>query len=116
LVGGPVVPSAGSPAKTGGAGQLAQGDVERVVQSHRAFVKRQCWETALANKAPSTPTSARVVVTMNVAGDGRVSTANASGGDGYPGLSACVQNNVKTWTFPPSEGSTVTVPFVFAAQ
>ena len=29
--------------------------VKRVVQSHRAFVKRQCWEAALANKAPSAP-------------------------------------------------------------
>jgi len=116
LVGGPVVPSGASGLKAGGGGQLATIDVERVVQSHRAFIKRQCWESALANKAPSAPTSARVVVTMNVASDGRVTSANASGGDGYPGLASCVQGNVKTWTFPPSDGSTVTVPFVLASQ
>jgi hypothetical protein len=53
---------------------------------------------------------------MNVAPDGRVQSVNATGGDGYPGLSTCVQGQVKSWTFPPSDGSTVTVPFVFAAQ
>jgi hypothetical protein len=115
LVGGPAAPSGGS-SKSGGGGQLAAADVERVVQQHRAFVKRQCWESALAGKPPNAPSSARVVVTMNVAPDGRVSNATATGGDGYPGLSSCVQSNVKTWAFPPSDGSTVTVPFVFAAQ
>jgi outer membrane biosynthesis protein TonB len=115
LVGGPAGPSGGT-AKSGGGQQLAAADVERVVQSHRAFVKRQCWESALASRPPSAPSSARVVVTMNVAPDGRVQSVNASGGDGYPGLSGCVQGQVKSWAFPPSEGSTVTVPFVFAAQ
>ncbi len=115
LVGGPAGPS-GGPSKAGGGGQLAAVDVERVVQTHRAFVKRQCWETALAARPPNAPSTARVVVTMNVAPDGRVQSVNATGGDGYPGLSTCVQGNVKSWTFPPSDGSTVTVPFVFAAQ
>ena len=115
LVGGPSGPSGGA-AQGGGGGQLAAVDVERVVQSHRAFVKRQCWENALAAKSPSAPSSARVVVTINVARDGNVSSANTSGGDGYPGLASCVQGQVKNWKFPPSDGSTVTVPFVFAAQ
>jgi hypothetical protein len=115
LVGGPAGPSGGT-SKSGGGGQLAAADVERVVQQHRAFVKRQCWEAALASKPPNAPSSARVVVTMNVAPDGRVQNVTANGGDGYPGLSSCVQGQVKNWTFPPSDGSTVTVPFVFAAQ
>jgi hypothetical protein len=115
LVGGPSVPSGGS-ASSGGGGQLQAADVERVVQSHRAFVKRQCWEPALSAKAPNSPSSARVVVSINVARDGAVQSANSTGGDGYPGLASCVQGQVNKWKFPPSEGSTVTVPFVFAAQ
>jgi predicted Zn finger-like uncharacterized protein len=115
LVGGPTAPSGGS-SKSGGGGQLAAVDVERVVQQHRAFVKRQCWESALATRPPNAPSSARVAVSMSVASDGRVQNVTATGGDGYPGLSSCVQNQVKTWTFPPSDGSNVTVPFVFAAQ
>jgi outer membrane biosynthesis protein TonB len=115
LVGGPSGPSGGS-STGGGGGQLAAADVERVVQSHRAFVKRQCWDTALSTRSSGTPSSARVVVTVIVARDGSVQNVSASGGDTYPGLASCVQGNVKSWKFPPSEGGTVAVPFVFAAQ
>ena len=114
LVGGPTVPGGGS--SSSGGGQLAAVDVERVVQSHRAFVKRQCWETALAAKPANAPPSARVVVSLTVGSDGRVQSATASGGDAYPGLGSCVQGQVKNWTFPRSDGATVSVPFVFAAQ
>jgi predicted Zn finger-like uncharacterized protein len=115
LVGGPSGPSGGTSTSSGG-GQLAAADVERVVQSHRAFVKRQCWDNALSTKSSGAPTSARVVVTVNVARDGNVQGANATGGDTYPGLANCVQGNVKSWKFPASDGATITVPFVFAAQ
>jgi hypothetical protein len=115
LVGGPSAPSGGT-ASGGGGGQLQAADVERVVQSHRAFVKRQCWEPALSAKPPNAPSSARVVVSINVAKDGNVPSATANGGEAYPGLASCVQGQVTRWKFPPSEGSTVTVPFVFAAQ
>ena len=115
LVGGPSAPSGGS-ASSGGGGQLQAVDVERVVQSHRAFVKRQCWEPALGARAANAPSSARVVVNISVARDGSVPNATTTGGDGYPGLAGCVQGQVMKWKFPPSEGSSVTVPFVFAAQ
>jgi hypothetical protein len=115
LVGGPSVPSGGS-TPSGGGGQLQAVDVERVVQSHRAFVKRQCWEPALGARAPNAPSSARVVVSMNVARDGSVPSATTTGGDGFPGLASCVQGQVTKWKFPPSDGAPVTVPFVFAAQ
>jgi len=115
LTQGPSAPGGGT-TKSGGGGQLTTADYERVVQSHRAFVKRQCWETALATRAPSAPSSARVLATITIAADGRVQSVNASGGDGYPGLASCVQNQVRGWTFPPSDGSTINVPFVFAAQ
>jgi predicted Zn finger-like uncharacterized protein len=115
LVGGPAAPGGGSPSG-GGGGQLAAADVERVVQSHRAFVKRQCWEAALAARPPNAPSSVRVAVSITVGSDGRVQSTSASGGDAYPGLSSCVQSQVRNWTFPRSDGATVTVPFVFASQ
>jgi len=116
-VGGPSGPSGGPAQGSTGGGQLATADLECVVQSHRAFVKRQCWDTALSARAPNSPSSARVAVTMTVARDGSVQSANASGGDGYPGLASCVQGQVRGWKFPASDGpTTLTVPFVFAAQ
>ncbi|MET0595177.1 MAG: hypothetical protein ABW133_20930, partial [Polyangiaceae bacterium] len=116
LVGGPSAPSGGSTQGSSG-GQLQAVDLERVVQSHRAFVKRQCWDPALGARAPGAPSSARVVVAINVGREGSVQSANATGGDGYPGLSSCVQGQVKNWKFPQGDGTTsFTVPFVFAAQ
>lgn len=111
-------PTAG-PSKAGGAGgkgALSHAEVERVVQSHRAFVKRRCWELALATKTQGAPSSARVATTITIAPDGRVTNASATGGEGYPGLASCVAGQVRGWKFPPSEGGTVNVPFVFAAQ
>jgi predicted Zn finger-like uncharacterized protein len=117
LVGGPSGPSGGSSQGSSGGGQLATADLERVVQSHRAFVKRQCWDSALAARAPNSPSSARVAVSITVGRDGNVQSASASGGDGYPGLSSCVQSQVRSWKFPVSDGpTTFSVPFVFAAQ
>jgi hypothetical protein len=115
LVGGPSGPSGGT-SQGGGGGQLAAADVERVVQSHRAFVRRQCWDPALSARSPGAPSSAKVLASLNVARDGSVSSASASGGEGYPGLATCVQGQVKGWRFPASEGSEVKVPFMFAAQ
>jgi hypothetical protein len=116
LVGGPSAPSGGSNSGSSG-GQLQTADLERVVQSHRAFVKRQCWDPALGGRAPGAPSSARVVVAINVGREGAVQSVNATGGDGYPGLSSCVQSQVKNWRFPQGDGTTsFTVPFVFAAQ
>jgi predicted Zn finger-like uncharacterized protein len=117
LVGGPSGPSGGSSQGSSGGNQLATADLERVVQSHRAFVKRQCWDSALSARAPNSPSSARVSANITVARDGNVQSVNTSGGDGYPGLSSCVQSQVRSWKFPASDGSTTfTVPFVFAAQ
>jgi outer membrane biosynthesis protein TonB len=90
--------------------------VERVVQSHRAFVKRQCWEAALAARPPKAPPSVKVAVSITVGSDGRVQSTSASGGEAYPGLNSCVQSQVRGWTFPRSDGATVNVPFIFAAQ
>jgi hypothetical protein len=115
LVTGPSGPSGGT-SKSGGGGPLQTADLERAVQSHRAFVKRQCWDSALASRPPGAPSSVRVVATITVAPDGRVQNVTAQGGEAYPGLATCVQGQVKSWTFPPSDGGTFSVPFIFAAQ
>jgi hypothetical protein len=96
--------------------QFSSSDIQRIVQSHRAFVKRQCWEPAYATKPPSAPSSARVIVSLDIAPDGHVASARAAGGDGFPGLASCVEALTKVWRFPPSDGASVKVPFVFAAQ
>ena len=38
---------------------------------------------------------------MTIASDGHVQSANASGGEAFPGLAMCVQGQVKSWKFPP---------------
>jgi len=115
LAAGPA-PGPSKTSSTGGGGALSQAEVERVVQSHRAFVKRRCWELALATKTQGAPSSARVMTTITIAPNGSVTSASATGGEGYPGLASCVAGQVRGWKFPASEGGTVNVPFVFAAQ
>jgi hypothetical protein len=95
--------------------RLAAADIERVVQSHRAFVKRQCWEPALAAKPKGAPSSARLMAVLTVMPDGHVGMANVSGGDDFPNLAACVQSNVLNWRFPPSQGGPLRIPFIFPA-
>jgi hypothetical protein len=114
LVAGPNVASG---AAAGGGPQLTEGDISRVVQSRRAFVARRCWEPALSGRSANAPTNAKVLATLSIAADGRVTDASASGGDAFPGLASCVQGQVKSWTFPRNEGGTTTkIPFVFAGQ
>lgn len=112
-------PSVGGP----GAGatnlpqQLDQSDIERVVASHRASVKRGCWEPALATRDRNAPKSAKVTVSISIGPSGNVSSASASGGSGYPGLASCVANKVRRWKFPPSGGtSQANIPFAFFSQ
>jgi hypothetical protein len=113
-------PSVGGPgAGTGGSlpQQLDQSDIERVVAAHRVTVKRGCWEPALASRDPNAPKSAKVTVSISIGPSGSVSSASASGGAGYPGLSSCVTNKVRSWKFPPSGGtSQANIPFAFFSQ
>jgi hypothetical protein len=105
-------------AQTAAAAQLSSADIQRTVSANTAGVRRACWQRALDGRDPSSPSTARVNVTMTVAPNGRVTTAS-SGGDppGYPGLSSCITRRVRGWTFPRSGApTTVNVPFVFAAQ
>jgi hypothetical protein len=110
-------PSAGNAPSPGGGGQLSQGEIQGVVSSNQARIRRQCWEQALAAKSPNAPNSVKVTGTMTIGPSGNVESANASGGDSYPGLASCIASKMKNWKFPPSNGSqTVAVPFVFAGQ
>ncbi len=113
-------PSVGGPTPGSGGNvpqQLDQSDIERVVNAHRASVKRGCWEPALAARDPNSPKSAKVTVSIAIAASGNVSSASASGGDGFPGLASCVAGRVRGWKFPPSGGtSQASVPFAFFSQ
>jgi predicted Zn finger-like uncharacterized protein len=113
-------PSAQGPsnAQTGGGGQLSTGEITAVVSQNQPLVKRKCWQPALEARAANAPTTARVMGTISIGPSGAVESASASGAESsYPGLSACIQQRMKGWKFPPSGGSqTVQVPFVFAGQ
>lgn len=116
---------------TSGPGPVASGDqgvarsegldsaaISRTVQTHSPGVKRSCWQPALNSRSPNAPSSARVVVTINVAPSGQVRGVQTSGDPkGYPGLASCISGRVAAWQFPASGGpTTAKVPFVFAAQ
>lgn len=105
-------PSAGGPsgAGAGGAG-LDQAGIERVVANHRAGVKRTCWERGGADQK----SSVNVTVTANVAANGTVSSTSHTGDD--PVVGKCIENQVRTWTFPaPGSPTTVNIPFKFVRQ
>jgi hypothetical protein len=106
--GGPSVgPSKGSGASGGG---LDQAGVERVVQNHRAAVKRTCWERAGADK-----NSVNVTVTANIAPNGTVASTSSTGDD--PVVAKCIESQVRTWTFPaPGSNTTLNIPFKFVRQ
>jgi predicted Zn finger-like uncharacterized protein len=114
---GGLVPGAGGPAvgpgsSPGGAGGgLDQAGVERVVANHRAGVKRTCWERGGADQK----SSVNVTVTANVAPNGSVAGTSSSGDD--PVVAKCIENQVRTWTFPPPGSSTtINIPFKFVRQ
>jgi predicted Zn finger-like uncharacterized protein len=118
--GGPGSPGGATPGTTpgGGGGQLDAGQIQGTVSRYTGAVKRRCWQPALDGRDPSAPSTARVVVTIGVAGSGSVQSVSTSGDPrGYPGLANCIASSVRAWTFPATGGSsTAVVPFVFAAQ
>lgn len=109
-------PSGSSPSSAAQA--LDSGQIQGVIHRYTPAVRRSCWQPALDARDPSAPASARVTVSLTVGANGVVQSATG-GADpkGYPGLSRCVAERARTWTFPPSGGTTtVEVPFVFAVQ
>ncbi len=107
-------PSSGGPGGSSGGGggnaTLSEAQVRNVVMSHSAGIKRTCWE-----RTTSQVTSANIDVRISVAANGSVTSADATGND--PVIAKCIENSVRGWVFPPSDGpSTITVPFHFLRQ
>jgi len=114
---GGLVPGAGGPNVGGGSGPGAAGggldssSVERVVASHRAGVKRTCWERGGADQK----SSVNVMVSATVAPDGSVSGTSSSGDD--PVVAKCIEGQVRSWRFnAPGSTTTVNIPFKFVRQ
>jgi hypothetical protein len=107
--GGPNVGGTGGPGPAAGGG-LDSSSIERVVASHRAGVKRTCWERGGAGQP-----SANVTVSATVAPDGSVSNTSSSGDD--PVVGKCIESQVRTWRFnAPGATTTVNIPFKFVRQ
>jgi len=114
--GGGAPTSVASPTEPVTARSLQRADVQGVVSDRVAEVKTRCWVPALAARAASAPPSTRVIVRITIRPSGETQSAAASGGEEFPGLAGCVEQQVQVWTFPPSGSvSTVNVPLVFEA-
>lgn len=108
-IGGPSA-GPGGPGSGSGAG-LDSASVQRVVRDRQAGVKRSCWERGGGEQK----SSANITVTANVAANGTVSSASSTGDD--PVIGKCIENQVRTWTFPaPGSPTTVAIPFHFVRQ
>jgi hypothetical protein len=97
--------------------QHAFAEINKVVRSHLSAIKRQCWEPTIGTRKPDSPSNAKVIVSLTISPEGTVQSAEARGGEGFPGLADCVQTQAAKLRFPASsDGSVVSVPFVFSAQ
>jgi hypothetical protein len=100
---------AGGPGPAGGG--LDSSSVERVVASHRAGVKRTCWERGGADQK----SSVNVTVSAVVGPAGNVVSASSSGDD--PVVAKCIESQVRGWMFSaPGSNTTVNIPFKFVRQ
>jgi len=113
LLGGPTTgPNVGSAGGGGGGGgsALSQEAIEGVVRSRTPGVKRTCWE-----RGGGTEANVNVTVKLVIGSSGGVSSASATGND--PVVTKCIENQTRSWQFPPSNGSTnVDIPFHFLRQ
>ena len=91
--------------------------VAEVVTQKREAVSRRCWKPALAANPSAGSGTVRVSAAIDIEPSGRVGKLAVVGAEKeYPGLAACVQEEIKTWTFPQAAGTThVQIPFAFAA-
>ena len=87
-------------------------DVERVIASQRAGLRRICWERAPKEDGPS---SVSVTVQVTLARDGSVSDTASNGNS--PALARCIEGQVRTWRFPPPGSTrTLNIPFKFVRE
>jgi hypothetical protein len=111
-------PTATGPVGPAPGGQLTAGEIQGVVSSNQAMMRRKCWEPALQASSPTASSSAKVGSTITIGPSGNVESASAGGAEkDYPGLSSCIADRIKHWKFPPPGGSqTVNIPFNFVRQ
>jgi hypothetical protein len=84
--------------------------VARVVDAHRAEVKRRCWDQMGEAK-----TSTSVVVRLSIGTNGHVESSSTSGDD--PAIAKCIELQIRGWVFPPpTQATTVNIPFKFIRQ
>jgi hypothetical protein len=97
---------------------LDEAAVQRTLRRYGSSVRDECWERALATRAPGDPTTVRVSVAIVVAPSGSVQSVTTSGTPAaYPDLPQCIEDKVRAWTFPSALGETVVnVPFVLVAE
>ncbi len=114
----PPVATPTNPTSDPSLGQLSAGEIQGVVSSNQARVRKRCWQPALDSAGANASPNARVQGRIVIGPSGSVDSATASGAEkDFPGLSSCIAGQMKGWKFPPSGGSTpVNVPFVFAGQ
>jgi serine/threonine protein kinase len=110
LAGGPAMPKPTDGPGPSGGGTFDQAAIERVVNSRKAGVKRVCLD-----RGNSTAASTKVTATISIAANGQVSNVSTTGDD--PAVANCIQQQLKTWSFPaPGESTQVQIPFVFVRQ
>jgi hypothetical protein len=93
---------------------LGPEDVQRVVASHTAAIRRTCWE----RRGDGSRSSANITVGLTIEADGTVSTTSAAGDD--PVVARCIESQTRTWRFPARETggvvTTVSIPFKFVRE
>ncbi len=93
-----------------GMGVFDQGAIERVVNSRKAGVKRQCLE-----RSSSTSATTKVTAMLTIGPTGSVQNVTATGNE--PAVSKCIEQQLRAWSFPaPGEVKQVQIPFVFVRQ
>jgi hypothetical protein len=84
-----------------------------MIDTNRSQLHRDCWEPVLV-KNPSGPKTVRLATEITVSPEGKVQTVGIVGGDAYPGLTKCLEGQLRRWTFPRAQStSSLMFPFVF---
>jgi hypothetical protein len=90
---------------------LSPDQTAATVRSHTITVRRKCWDLLDAGGASRSLTT----VHMNIDDSGTVSSAQADGDN--DAVARCLENEVKSWTFPGDGGVTqLSLPFRFSRQ
>ena len=107
----PLASAAPTPTPTKASTKRSAADIRKGIGRYRTQIAQQCWKPRAASK------STRVTLRLTIRPSGTTSNISASGGAGYPGLTACITSNARSWRFAAAdESSTVTFPFVFAGK